>query len=90
MKKEDNILEQMFLAYKQSKKKKTKNVEKVSDSIMKGRIRLYQFAGIAEIIVPYTNAEIASLWIINEDCQRTCSNYLGEINNKYHQSKQPS
>jgi hypothetical protein len=31
---------------------------------------------LAEIIVPYTNAEIMSLWIISEDWQRVLSNYL--------------
>ena len=28
-----------------------------------------------------------SLWVINEDWQKTCSNFLGEINNKYPKSK---
>ena len=34
----------------------------------------------AEIGVPLTNAEMMSLWMINEDWHRACSNYLGEIN----------
>uniref|UniRef100_A0A0V1KGT2 Uncharacterized protein n=1 Tax=Trichinella nativa TaxID=6335 RepID=A0A0V1KGT2_9BILA len=28
-----------------------------------------------------------SLWVINADWQRACSNYLGEINSKYPKSK---
>lgn len=36
----------------------------------------------AEIIVPYTNAEIIS-WIINEKWERAFYNYLGEINSEY-------
>ena len=50
----------------------------MSDLIVKRRIRLCQLSGtdLAEIIVPYTNAEIMSLWIISEDWQRVLSNYL--------------
>lgn len=41
----------------------------------------------AEIVAPYTNAEIVQLWEINGDWQRTCSNFLGEISDKYSKSK---
>jgi hypothetical protein len=40
-----------------------------------------------ELVVFLTNAEIILLWVINEDWQKTCSNFLGEINNKYPQSR---
>ena len=64
-------------------------IEKISELIIKGRIRLCQLSGTdpAEIGVPLTNAEMMSLWMINGDWQRACSNYLGEINNKYLKSK---
>jgi hypothetical protein len=56
---------------------------------MKGRIRLCQLIGTdpAETIMPYTNAEITSLWVINKDWQRAFNNFLEYINNKYPQSK---
>ena len=56
---------------------------------MNGKIRLCQLSGInsAKTIVSLTNAEIMSLWVINEDWQRACHNYLGEINNKCPKSK---
>ena len=56
---------------------------------MNGKIRLCQLSGInsAKTIVSLTNAEIMSLWVINEDWLRVCSNYLGEINNKHLKSK---
>ena len=49
----------------------------------------YQLSGIdpAEILVPFTNAEISPLWAENEHWQRPCSNFLGEISNKYSKSK---
>jgi hypothetical protein len=64
-------------------------IEKISELIIKGRIRLCQLSGTdpAEIGVPLTNAEMMSLWMINGDWHRACSNYLGEINNKYLKSK---
>lgn len=46
----------LFLSHKLSKKKKSKTyVEKVSDFILKGILRLHQWAGIdpAEIVVPF-------------------------------------
>lgn len=43
---------------------------------------IMSIAGIdlSKIIEPYTNAEITSLWVINEDWQRVCNKYLGAIN----------
>ena len=63
MHREDSALEWIFLPYKQSKKLKS-YVEKVSELIRKAKMRLHQLAGIdpAEIVVPFTNVEIASLW----------------------------
>ncbi|KAL6077538.1 hypothetical protein STEG23_006736 [Scotinomys teguina] len=60
---EDIILEWIFLPNKQSKKLKT-YVEKISDLILKGKLRLRQLAGIdpAEIVVPLTKEEIEKLW----------------------------
>ena len=54
-------------------------------------MRLWQLAGMdpAEIVVPFTNAETASLWTQDEHWQRACSNFLGEINNRYSRSKWP-
>jgi hypothetical protein len=51
---------------------------------------LHQLAGLdpLEIVVPFTNAEIATLWALNEHWLRVCSNILGEIKNKYPQSKE--
>lgn len=56
----------MDLLSTQSKYVKT-YVEKVSDLIINGRIRLCQLSEIdpAEAIVPYTNAQIMSLWVID-------------------------
>lgn len=42
---------------------------------------------LAEVEVPYTNAESMQLWVINDDWQRACSNFFGEIKNKYLKSK---
>lgn len=44
--------------------------------------------GPSRVYIPYTNAEITSLWVISEDWPRTCSNFFEEINNKYLKSKQ--
>jgi hypothetical protein len=54
--------------------------KKNSDLIVKGRIRFCQIAGTdsAETIVPYTNAEITSSWVTNEDWQRACSDLFGK------------
>ena len=61
MQREDIILEWIFLPHKPSKKLKT-YVEKVSELIIKGKLRLCQLAGIdpAEIIVPFITDEIKS------------------------------
>ncbi|KAL6087838.1 hypothetical protein STEG23_011789 [Scotinomys teguina] len=87
MQREDIILEWIFLPNKQSKKLKT-YVEKISDLILKGKLRLRQLAGIdpAEIVVPLTKKDIEKLWAESEPWQRACSNFLGEINSKYPKS----
>lgn len=86
----DYIFEWIFLAHKQSKETKTL-YRKVSDLIVKGR-RLCQLTGTdpAETIMPYTNAEITSLWVIIKDWQTAYNNLGGEINNKYPKSKRPT
>ncbi|KAL6037597.1 hypothetical protein STEG23_004916 [Scotinomys teguina] len=88
MQREDVILEWIFLPYKPNKKLKT-YIEKISDLIHKGKLRLRQLTGMdpAEIVVPLTNEEVSSLWKDNEYWQRTCSKFLGEINNRYPKSK---
>ena len=66
---------------KQSEKLNIRNyVEKVSELILKGKLRLCQLTGIdpAEFVVPFTNAELSSLWTENELCQTTCSHFFGE------------
>ena len=40
-----------------------------------------------EIVIPFTDAEIALLGAKNEYRQEACNNFLGEIKNKYPQSK---
>ncbi|KAL6078044.1 hypothetical protein STEG23_004480 [Scotinomys teguina] len=87
MQREDIILEWIFLPNKQSKKLKT-YVEKISDLILKGKLRLRQLAGIdpAEIVIPLTKKDIEKLWAESEPWQRACSNFLGEINSKYPKS----
>lgn len=67
---EDSIMEWIFLAHKQGKKLKT-YIEKISELIIRSRIRLHQMSGtkLAEIVVTLTNAEIISSWVINEDWQ---------------------
>ena len=42
---------------------------------------------LAEIVVPFTNSEIASLWAQDEHWQRACNNFLGEISNRGSKSK---
>ncbi|KAL6079786.1 hypothetical protein STEG23_023427 [Scotinomys teguina] len=88
MQREDVILEWIFLPCKPNKKLKT-YIEKISDLIHKGKLRLCQLTGMdpAEIVVPLTNEEVSSLWKDNEYWQRACSNFLGEINNRYPKSK---
>ena len=77
MQREDTILEWIFLPHKPSKKLKT-YVEKVSELIIKGKLRLRQLAGIdpAEIIVPFTADEIKKLWEDNEPWQRACATFF--------------
>ncbi|KAL6061183.1 hypothetical protein STEG23_011259, partial [Scotinomys teguina] len=84
----DVVLEWIFLPRKPNKKLKT-YIEKISDLIHKGKLRLRQLTGMdpAEIVVPLTNEEVSSLWKDNEYWQRACSNFLGEINNRYPKSK---
>lgn len=41
-----------------------------------------------EVLVLYTNVAIMELWVIYNDWQRVCNNFLGDINNKYVKSKQ--
>ena len=65
-------------------------MEKVSELIIKGKLRLRQLAGIdpAKIIVPFIADEIKKkLWEDNEPWQRACANFLGEINYNYPKSK---
>ena len=53
-------------------------MEKVSELIIKGKLRLCQLAGIdpAEIIVPFTADEIKKkLWEDNESWQKACANF---------------
>jgi hypothetical protein len=40
----------------------------------------------AEIVLSFTNAEIALLWAQDKYWQRACSNFLREINNRYPKS----
>ena len=64
-------------------------MEKVSELILKGKLRLHQLAGIdpAEIVLPLTNDEIKKLRAESTSWQTPCSNFLGEINNKHPKSK---
>ena len=61
MQREDSIMEWIFLAHKQSKKVKT-YIEKISELIIKGRIRLCQLLGTdpTKIVASLKNAEITS------------------------------
>lgn len=43
--------------------------------------------GLREIIVTFTNVEIAFLWVENEHWQRALNDFWGEINNRYPQNK---
>ena len=53
--------------------------KKVSELILKGKLRLCQLAGIdpAEIAVPFNNGEIDKLWAESEPWQRAYSNFWG-------------
>lgn len=79
---EDDILEQTFLV--QRVKRLKISIGKVYELILKGKMRLQQIVRTdpAEIVVPFINAEMASLWAQDEHWQRACSNFLGENNNK--------
>ena len=81
-------MEWIFLLHRPSKKLKTYN-EIISDLIFKGKFTLRQLIGkdLAEIVVPLTNEEIDRLWADSEPWQKACSDFLGEINNKYPRSK---
>lgn len=70
MQSKDYILKWIFLTHKHSKKLKTYN--KVSELILKGKMRLPQLVGMdpAEVVLPFTNSEIASLWAQDEHWQR--------------------
>lgn len=61
----------------------------VFELILKGKMKFHQLAGIepAEIELSFANAEIALFWAEKEYWQRAYSDFLGEINNKYPQSK---
>ena len=91
MHREDSTLEWIFLPYQQSRKLKT-NVEKVSELIQKAKMRLHQLEGIdpAEIVVPFTNVEMASLWEENKHWQKAFSNFFREINSKNSANKETS
>ena len=67
MQMEDYILEWIFLARKQGKKLKA-YIEMVSELLLKKRERLQKLVGMdpAEIVVPFINAEIDSLWTQHE------------------------
>ena len=67
MQMEDYILEWIFLAHKQGKKLKA-YIEMVSELLLKKRERLQKLVGMdpAEIVVPFINAEIESLWTQHE------------------------
>ena len=67
MQMEDYILEWIFLAHKQGKKLKA-YIEMVSELLLKKRERLQKLVGMdsAEIVVPFINAEIDSLWTQHE------------------------
>ena len=52
-------------------------------------MRLNQLADIDpdEIVVPFSNAEISSLWAENEHWQRASITFLEDTNNRYSQRK---
>ena len=53
-------------------------MEKFSELILKGKLRLCQLAGIepAEIVVPLNKDEIVKLWEESEPWQRAYSNFF--------------
>jgi hypothetical protein len=56
----------------QTRKKLKAYKEKISELIIKGRVRLHQLSRTDphEIVVSLTQTGIISLWVINEDNQR--------------------
>lgn len=87
MQRKDTILEWIFLPHEQNKK--LKHTEKISDLILKGRLKLHPLTQIdpAEIIVHLTNEEISYLWKDNEYWPRACSNFLRTISKNYPKSE---
>lgn len=85
MQRKDIILEWIFSLHQQSETLKT-YVEKVSDLILKGKLRLHQLTGI-DPSRPLTNEEISSLWAENEYWQRACSDFWGAMKNTYPKSE---
>ena len=83
MHREDSAVEWIFLPYLHSKKLKS-YVEKVSELIRKAKTRLHQLAGIdpAEIVVPFTNVEMSSIWEENKHWQKALNNFFREIHSK--------
>ena len=57
--------------------------------IFKGKLRFHQLTGMdpAKIVILLTNEESEQLWVQSESWYRACSNFGGDINNKYPQSK---
>jgi hypothetical protein len=51
------------------------------------RLRLLLRMDLDEILVPFINAEIDSLWAQDEHWQGASSNFLEDINNRYPKSK---
>lgn len=62
MQREDNILEWIFFCHKKQNEKLNTYVEKVSELILKGKLRLCPLTEIdpAETVAPFTNAEPSS------------------------------
>jgi hypothetical protein len=56
------------------------HIEKVFELIIKSK-------DPAEIVVPFTNAEIMLLWVISDNQKIAGSNLLGKTNSKYLKSK---
>jgi hypothetical protein len=64
------------------------NIEKISEFIIKDRI-IYQLSGKdqGKIIILLMCAEIMPLCVMKKNWQSACSNYLGDVNNKYPKKK---
>ena len=63
-------------------------MEKVSELLIKGKLRLHQLTSVdpAECIVSFIVDEIKRLWKDNGPWQRACDNFLEEINSNYPKS----